>query len=329
MINQNTVLRFEDAVWNVSGLFSHDRALLLFYDLMTECGLPVKMSVHGNIPCCWNSGRIIRSVSESYQKSCLEAYAKRNIPVFLTFSNYLITEDQLDDTLSNRILQFTAGYPNCGAIVGSSVIGNYIRSQYPDMILSTSILRAVHEHGRSNPDYYTKIAESYDRVVLHPDDGLDPDLIEQILHKEKVEVLVNENCIRNCPSREEHCDLVCQFYQNKRDQNCLEELEGFKVRKCQSVQDIKTLRRFLNGEINTCNFTESELFAVYALGVRNFKIQGRSLSAASLLYDITRYILKVNYAPIIYKMMMDRIGSFVSTQDEQVLDVNFSNWERI
>lgn len=329
MINQNTVLRFKDAAWNISGLFTHDKALLLFYDLMTECGLPVKMSVHGNIPCCWNSGRIIRSVSESYQKRCLEAYAKRNIPVFLTFSNYLITEDQLDDTISNRILKLATAYPNCGIIVGSSLIAHYIRSQYPDLMLSTSILRAVHEHGRGDPDYYTKLAKSYNRVVLHPDDGLNPNIIEQIHPKEKIEVLVNENCIRNCPVREEHCDLVCQFYQNRRSRTCLEELEGFKAKKCQSVQNVKALRHFLNGEIKTCNFNDSELSAVYTLGVKYFKIQGRSLSAASLLYDITRYILQVNYASIIYKMMMDRIGSFVSTQDEQVLDANYINWERI
>lgn len=329
MMNQNTVLRFEDANWNISGLFSHDKALLLFYDLMTECGLTVRMSVHGNIPCCWNSGRIIRSVSESYQKSCLEAYAKRNIPVILTFSNYLITEEQLDDTISNRILKLAAAYPNCGAIVGSSLIEDYIRTQYPELMLSTSILRAVHEHGRGNPDYYTQLANTYDRVVLHPDDGLDPRIIEQIHPKEKIEVLVNENCIRNCQMREEHCDLVSLFYQNRRSQVCLEKLESFKAQKCQSVQNVKALRRFLNGEIQTCNFNDSELSDVYKLGVRHFKIQGRSLSASSLLYDMTRYILQTNYASIIYKMMMDRIDSFVSTQDEQVLDANYFNWERI
>ena len=329
MMKQNTVLRYEDAVWNISGLFTHDKALLFLFDLMTECAAPVSMSVHGNIPCCWNSGRIIRSVSESYQKECLEAYARRNIPVFLTFSNYMITEEQLDDTLSNRILKLVASYPNCGVIVGSPLVADYIRSKYPGLILSTSILRVVHDHGRGKLDYYTELAKKYDRVVLHPDDGLDPGVVEQIHPKEKIEILINENCLRNCRSREEHCDLVCQYYQSRRSSTCLEELEKFKSEKCQSVQNVKALRLFLNGDIRTCNFDISELSAVYELGVRYFKIQGRSLSTASLLYDITRYIMQEDWVPIIYKMMMDRIGSFAYAQDEHVLDANYMNWERI
>lgn len=328
MINQNA-LRFSDVTWNISGLFTHDNALLFYFDLMKECGIPVNVSVHGCIPCLLNSGRIIRSVSDEYKRDCLEAYAKRGIPVFLTFSNYMATTEELKDNLSNQILDLAAAYPDCGVISGSQLISDYVKSRYPDLIISTSILRTVQENGRGNAGYYTELAKNNDRVVLHPDDGFNPDVIRQITPIEKVEILVNENCIRNCPFRKEHCDVVCKYYKNRRDSSCMKELEAFKAGKCQSVQDVGSLRRFLNGEIRTCNMSISELNAAYDLGCRNFKIQGRSLSVASLLYDVTRFMLREDCSSTVFKMMMDRIGSFAYAQDEQVLSSDFKNWERI
>ena len=37
-MKENKFLRYDDAVWNISGLFVHDRAILFFYDLMQSCG---------------------------------------------------------------------------------------------------------------------------------------------------------------------------------------------------------------------------------------------------------------------------------------------------
>ena len=90
-MKENKFLRYDDAVWNISGLFVHDRAILFFYDLMQSCGFKLNLTVHGNMPCKWNSGRVIKSVDEKYQKWCLDEYAARNIPVLLTFSNYILT----------------------------------------------------------------------------------------------------------------------------------------------------------------------------------------------------------------------------------------------
>ena len=289
----------------------------------------MKITVHGNIPCRWNSGRIIQNVSEAYQKKCLEEYAKRNIPIFLTCSNYKITSEDLNDTLSNRILALAATFPEAGIISGSELLSSYVRERYPRMIQSTSVLRVVHEHGRGKPEFYNKLAERYDRIVLHPDDGLSLNVIGKIHSLNKIEVLVNENCVRGCNAREEHCDIVCGYYASCRNEDYLNTLERFKKEKCFSTQNVAALSEFLHGSRATCNMTYQELDAVYAAGCRHFKIQGRSLSTASLLYDVTRYLLSEPAAPAVFKMIMDRLGVFACERNEDLLTADYFDWERI
>lgn len=320
-------LKFCNADWNISGLFTHDQTLLFYIDLLKECGIDIKMTVHGSIPCRWNSGRIIKSVSEQYQETVLEEYAKRGTGVLLTFSNYMMDQNDLDDTLSNRILDMVAQYPGNGVIAGSALLSDYVHKKYNDLFLSTSILRVVHEHGKGNVDYYNDLAMKYDRVVLHPDDGFNLELLEGLKEKEKFEILVNENCVRNCPVREEHCDIVSRYYASKRDDRYMDALTDFKKNKCKSVQSIDALSSFIHGERKTCNMTTQELENLYTMGFFHFKIQGRSLSAASLIYDITRYMLSDNISSTVCKMILDRIDVYNGTED--VLNTGYKYWERI
>lgn len=323
------LLRYDDVTWNISGLFVHDVPVLFFYDLLEKCGVKLKMAVHGNMPCKWNSGRIIKSVSEEYQKWCLEQYAARNIPVILTFSNYFLTEDDLNDRPSNRILDWIAAYKGNGVLVSSPILMKYVRQKYPDLLICSSILKAVHDRGKGKADYYNKLSEQFDRIVLHPDDGFNISLLENLEQKEKVEILINENCVRNCQFREEHCDIVCEYYQKERPENCFEKLNDFKRQKCQSIQDIQGIAEFVQGKKSTCNMSRDELKRVYECGYRSFKIQGRSLSAASLLYDLTRYTLQEEPAGTIFKMIMDRLYAASLEGQDSLMNIWSDTWERI
>lgn len=328
-MNIGDSLRFKDAVWNISGLFVHDAVILFFYDTCKACGIDIKLMVHGNIPCKWNSGRIIRSVEPEYQEWCLSEYEKRNIPVLLTFSNYLLAEDDLEDNLSNNILKRVAGRPGNGAIVASDLLSSYIREKYPDITLYSSILKIVSENKKADVGYYHGLLDTFDRVVLHPDDGLNASVLEKLEHRERFEILVNENCVRNCPFRKEHCDIVSSYYKNRRRSEIMDELIAFKLNKCRSVQSPKELKAFLNGEIRTCNFSKEELAGCYDMGYRYFKVQGRSLSTASLLYDLTDYTLNEPASRTVYKMIMDRIGSKSKEENRSLLLGENINWEEL
>lgn len=329
-MKDNKFLRYDDAAWNVSGLFVHDRAILFFYDLMQSCGFKLNLTVHGNMPCKWNSGRVVKSVDEKYQKWCLEQYAVRNIPVLLTFSNYTLTERDLEDRPSNRILEWISYKGGNGVIIASPILTRYIHQKYPHLLLCSSILKVVHEHRKGDADYYNKLTEKFDRVVLHPDDGFNIDFIEKLERKEKIEVLINENCVRNCMFREEHCDIVCEYYQQERRNKCFEKLNKFKREKCLSMQDIVSLKQFLQGKRDTCNMTYEELEKVYERGFRFFKVQGRSLSTSSMIYDLIRYITVGERSAILYKMIMDRICTELSeVGDKRRLSILYDEWERI
>lgn len=322
-------LRYEDASWNVSALFVHDAAVLFFYDLLKECGTELNMTVHGNIPCRWNSGRIVKSVSDDYQKWCLMEYAKRDIPVLLTFSNYFISENELDDKPSNSILKLISEVPGNGVIIASPVLKKYITEKYPGLFMSSSILKAVNEKGQGSAAYYNALSEQFDRVVLHPDDGFDLELFKNLEHKEKIEILLNENCVRKCMFRKEHCDIVSEYYQQRRPMECFEKLNSFKKQKCKSVQDITSLVQFVQGKKQTCNMSYEELEKAYEAGCRCFKLQGRSLSTASIMYDLTRYVICEEKSGIIYKMIMDRIGSKSLEENRNLLNIESVKWERV
>ena len=144
-----------------------------------------------------------------------------------------------------------------------------------------------------------------------------------------MEVLINENCVRNCMFREEHCDIVCEYYQQERRKEYFEKLNRFKREKCRSIQNLVSLNQFLQGKRDTCNMTYEELEKVYERGYRLFKVQGRSLSASSMMYDLIRYITVGERSAILYKMIMDRICTESSEEDKRRLSILYDEWERI
>lgn len=322
------VFRYPDAEWNISGLFSHDDIILYFYDLMKECGIELPITVHGNIPCKWNSGRLIKGVSEDYQKKILEEYAKRGIKVLLTFSNYKVGEDDLSDRQSNNILSLAAQYSGNGAIIGSQLLTDYIHDRYPDFFLSTSILRAVHEHGKGNADYYNKLSQSMDMVVLHPDDGFNENVLDALTNKDKMEILINENCLLNCPNREEHCDIVSDYFNNNRNSNIMTQLQLFKKEHCKSIQNVSDLARFITAKQRICNMTIAEVDQLYLKGFRHFKIQGRSMSKPSFLYDVTRYMMNEICAAILFKTIMDKLSS-IEENGNNAYQLTNGDWEKV
>lgn len=327
--NEISVLRYPDADWNVSGLFTHDRDILYFYDVLNCYGEKPFTSVHGCIPCAWNSGRIIRGRSERYIGQCIEAYAQRNIPVFLTFSNYLITEELLCDGPSNRILEQVARYRGNGVIISSPLLREYIKGRYPDLFQSSSILYVVNEQKQGDAPFYHALASQYDRVVLHPDDGFNIALLQALSPKEKFEIILNENCVRGCAMRKQHCDIVCAYYSLRREPAQFDHLNQFKAKHCKSLQDKNHLRAYLYEGLRNCNMTYDEVRRCYDYGYRCFKLQGRSGSAASLLYDLTRYTLKEDAASKIYKIISDRLPSAPDDEELVLLDGQRKNWQEI
>lgn len=301
------VLRYADAKWNISGLFSHDSIILKFWDILSQCNAFPICGVHGSVPCKWNSGRTVIRHSDRYIEECVQEYNKRNIPLFLTFSNYYITENDLSDEFSNQLLDLISDVPNSGAIVASPLLAEYIKKKYPNLQLTMSVLASVKTHEERSRAYYERSTSDYYRVVIHPDDSFNTELLSSIESKSSFEIMVNENCIRDCSFRRIHDNLVCKYSMEESDE-AFEDLATFSNEHCRMFIKEKHLLEYLRGDANCCNFSFDHLDQIYKMGYRYYKLQGRADAPASFLYDLTKYILTENAGTYIYKSICNMIS---------------------
>lgn len=311
------VLRYADAKWNISGLFSHDSIILKFWDILSECDIFPISGVHGSVPCKWNSGRTVIRHSDNYIEECVQEYCKRNIPLFLTFSNYYITEKDLDDEFSNYLLALVSRIPNSGVIVASTLLARYIKEKYPELELIMSVLASVNTYEERNSAYYERAAKDYSRVVIHPDDSFHIDLLSSIIPKSSFEIMVNENCIRNCSYRRMHDNLVCRYSMEESD-DAFDILASFSKEHCRMFMKEKQLLSYLQGDEQCCNFSINHLNQIYEMGFRYYKLQGRADAPASFLYDLTKYILTETAGMYVYKNICNMI-SFTEVKDSLIM----------
>ena len=311
------ILRYPDAKWNISGLFSHDAVILKFWDILWLCQVFPICGVHGSVPCKWNSGRTVIRHSDRYIEECIQEYNKRNIPLILTFSNYYLSENDLLDDFSNHLLDLISRYPNSGAIVASPLLADYIRIKYPKLQLTMSVLASVNTDVKRDKNYYEESASKYSRVVIHPDDSIDTALLADINPKDSFEIMVNENCIRDCSFRRAHDNLVC-IYSIEGTDELFNALADFSREKCQMFIKENNLLQYLTGKVSCCNFSYEHLDKIYKMGFRYYKLQGRADAPASFLYDLTKYILTESAGTYIYKYICNMI-SFTEVKDSLTL----------
>ena len=154
--------------------------------------------------------------------------------------------------------------------------------------------------------------------MLQADDCRDPDLLSQ-LDRDKAQIILNENCAIHCPNRAKHYDVYARWQRlavaesmpitlnsispMAEVQLLMEELRQ-RDAACQSPVDLKSL---LKGTRN-CNLTPPEMKAIYDLGFRHFKLQGRGDVADYYAYDLTRILLEPNLAaPTVFKALLSSI----------------------
>ena len=281
-----------DAQWDVSGAFVSDRELLAFYDFChLLLGFKPFSMVHGAPLFKWNSGRVhqrfLRS-AEEIRAAGLE-YEKRNIPVYLTFSNTLLQEEHLQDKRGNAVCSFFSRHNPTGrnaVILSSDILRQHLRREFPTLRLVSSILKITTMGGKGKLSVYQQQAEKYDEVMVHPDDVLNLPLLEKLPDKERYILLVNEYCIRNCPLRPWHYKDLSE--------TALDFLgyEGEEFAAKQATNGCMNIHTLLADEHKSvlCLNTP-EMQQLYDMGFRHFKVQGRgNANAFALLSDFMRLI---------------------------------------
>ena len=269
--------------WNVAGGLAHFESVMGFHKYVqdyfdvAENFIASVYDSHAGL--LWNGGRYTTpfpfSVEESIHR--VHAYNDLGIGFNIAFSNRLLDRSALDDEDCNWFLERCESDLN-GVIVASDLLREHVRQRFPryQLIASIGFLR-------KDLACYRQAQQDYDRVVLHPDLNRDHELIRE-LDPAKLEVLVNERCVVNCPFRQEHADHISRIILQRRlyFREDSEHTRGG----CLAVE-----RGYSHDNGLVLGFDEVD--ALFELGVRHFKIQGRE-HAFDLELDraLKRYVLQ-------------------------------------
>jgi hypothetical protein len=274
-----------EARWDVSGAFAGDLVLARLHRFAREqLGLILFSQVHGAPPCLWAGGRVKQQfLGRQAIERIIRGYEAVGVSVCATFTNVEIPPDRLGNGLGNFILACLSQYNpagNNGVILCEETLADHVRREHPGLRRIASVVKIAKEQGKGNADYYRRLADRYDKVMVHPDDNVNLDLLAQLEQKDKYEILVNEQCILGCQMRTRHYEGISAQYVDPFDLTPSEEGQAMLARnRCLD------LRRLLppDSPARTLVLSTHELRQLYELGFRNFKIQGRGLNNDQLL----------------------------------------------
>lgn len=295
----------EKVKWKVPGLFEHDKLLLLLSDICEE--LKILQPIHvvfGGILSPWQAGRLpqIDSIDKKELYKIVEEYNKRNIACHLTFSNYRIKQNHLDDFIGNMSLQVFNDINSSkqfnvknGIIISSDILFDYIRDKYPNVHLISSVIKPHYEFKNydESSEYYNKLSEKFDNVCIRPEWNINKKFLKSLKNKDKMELMVNQSCFKKCPLARVHYDNTIKYSPN--DTKAEE-----RIKFCQAkLFDIKTVKEHLNN-------SSEQIDKMVELGFYNLKLKGRCVNAQALCNNIIgRYIFEpTGYFDIIQRYIL-------------------------
>ena len=293
-MNARSRLRWPEAEWDVSGAFAKDAVLLRFYDFCKkQLGYAPFAVVHGSPLFHWNCGRVLSMLQRTDHEinTAAAEYVKRNIPVDLTFTNVKLQESDMKNMLGNRLLRFfnehSSETTRHAVIIGSDALYSHVKSNYPQLGTVSSILRITCDAGKGKLDSYLRLAEQYDKVMIHPDDVFNYSLLEQLEDKNRYELILNEYCMRNCPMRAFHYNTMAEQAFNIDGYDTTKFYTALERNGCRNLTAMLT-----DPKVGVSALTTPEIQTLYDMGFRKFKLQGRAHpNAMPLIYDLLRFML--------------------------------------
>lgn len=290
----STDLLSHNTFWSISGFLAQDDAVFNFIDLVIHENNkyhPV-IYVSENLNLKWSLCQPNPNiVNLDKLNQTLEEYSKRHVGVYLDFSNHSLKEEDLNDKDCNFILDALNNFNGeKGVILANDLLSKYIKNKYPDMKQIASINKIIQENGKGNADYYKQLESKFDKIVLHPDDNENFELLDK-LNRDKIEILVNESCQKNCVNRKQHYDLMSEL--------------AFNDNKILINEQIAKLKNECAGNIYTKDFCFLDFNTIDILcnmGFKHFKLDANT-SASNCIFDLTKYIIKNKYQNTFYRKL--------------------------
>lgn len=108
------IKKFNNVTWNVPILCEN-------YDNLNKLNTKIKYIAYGSPKCYFNCGRTGEDINTNQVLLNISLLNNKNIPCYVTFSNYKIQEKHLDDTMMNQILDGLNNNPTNGVICSSEI----------------------------------------------------------------------------------------------------------------------------------------------------------------------------------------------------------------
>ncbi len=238
----------------------------------------------------WNGGRFSNhdQCDSNFINGVIKAINAQGVPVRYTYTNPLLTENDLDDPYCNYCLKAADNGMN-EVMVYSPILEEYIRKNYPSYKINSSTCKEI----KDIEEVKAELKKDYHMVVLDFNLNYRWDLLEQIPEEDRgrVELLVNTLCVPGCPRRGDHYKNISKnqriALKNRKmppdkqipietwhceygDKNCIH-----------TIQDYETY------------ISPEAIWEKYIpMGFKNFKIEGRTANIFSLIDTYCHYMIK-------------------------------------
>lgn len=270
-------------------------------------------SFFGSVPLIWNGGRMVLGrLYPDRLRSTLEAYNQRGIPYRFTFTNPLITEQELYNDDCNAVLNMADNGMN-EVIVYSPVLEEYIRKTHPKMKVTSSTCKCI----RSMDEVKAELAKDYSLVVLDYNFNNDFEELEKLTPEERkrCEILSNPVCVPDCPRRAAHYEYIGKMQLEK--QGIARQYPALTPDICEryGIKEWECQYRKYNpytDEPSPLRVTPELLYGRYVpMGFENFKIEGRYANMMLLCEQLVDYMAKPEHKDRVrYEIMSAAIGFY-------------------
>ncbi|MBQ8798322.1 MAG: hypothetical protein IJZ55_02000 [Lachnospiraceae bacterium] len=239
----------------------------------------------------WNGGRFSGGdqCNAEYIRQVIKAVNAEGIPVRFTYTNPLITEEDLADPYCNFCLLEANNGMN-EVIVVSPMLEEYIRECYPNFKITSSTCKEIRDIDGVNAE----LEKDYNLVVLDYNLNNQFDVLEQIKRKDKCELLVNACCVPNCPRRGEHYKFLA-----KQEATALKnrELPANKQKAIPSwyCEYGENTSLYVSKNYSTHISPEAIWEKYVPMGFNQFKLEGRTANLFLLIDTYAYYFAKPEY----------------------------------
>ena len=294
----------EKIEFSIPDFYAYAPLLINLIQLMTE--YPEKFnddikigSAYGCFPCTWNGGR--EQIADLFKKEDVEVATQflneNDITIRHTFTNCLLKECDLDDTLGNLILNATKERQliKNDVNVGTKCMAEYIKSHFPEfnVIYSTTLCsKDINEINELSKDNI---------LVLDYTFNNDFDKLKQLKYPNNIEILVNEKCHDNCPARRKHYEGISQAILKM-------EVTSDDITGC--VYKNNSMNYYQTTMLRKHHITINDIREKYLpLGFNKFKIVGRNMTPMYCVEGYCEYLAKSEYRDEIrYELLKSYFG---------------------